>query len=91
MEKDRSPILHYFGTVIEEDRTVHFFKLIGKEENIEDIALMKAIELDGEHMIIKNESKNTIKVVISCLTDNWEKQILHPVITQNIKGLLNAE
>ena len=90
MEKDRTASLYYFGTFIEEDRTVHFFKLVCNEEQLEDLAIKKAIELDGEYIITKNESKNTIHVVISCLTDNWTQKISHPVITQTIKGLCNA-
>jgi hypothetical protein len=91
MDKDRTGILHYFATIVEEDKTLHYFSLVGNENNLEGLAVMKAIELDGDYIIVKNEVKNTIHVVISCLTDNWAQKIPYPVITQSIKGLSDAQ
>ena len=58
-------VLERFKSIIEGDRLIHFFHYYGAEENVTEVAIKKAKELDGEYLITKNASKKIINIIIS--------------------------
>ena len=91
MSCKQKSIIDYFCSIIEENRTLHFFKLYGEEQDVDQLAKEKALELNGEYIITKNNSRSSINVVVSCFTHDWINQITNPVITSSIKGLAHAQ
>jgi predicted transcriptional regulator len=75
MENQNKSFLNRFKTLTEHNEIIHFFKLIGNEEEVNKLAKEKALELKGEYYITKNYSKTSINVIISYpLNLDWDSQ-----------------